>query len=147
MIKAICANASDDVSAYGVWLTAAGLGLLRPGPVHGGQQERWRSGGFSQQSRLAGAIGNVLVYFLISWWLCNRLIDQLEIEDEPQIVADEVAGMWLALVWLPQSIGWCLAAFVLFRLADIYKPGPIGALTVIFTVAWELWPTTCWLAG
>ena len=54
----------------------------------------------------------VLVYFLISWWLCNRLIEQLEIKDEPQIVADEVAGMWLALVWLPQSVGWCLAAFV-----------------------------------
>ena len=36
--------------------------------------------------------------------------------------------MWLALVWLPQSIGWYLAAFVLFRVADIFKPGPIGVL-------------------
>jgi phosphatidylglycerophosphatase A len=36
--------------------------------------------------------------------------------------------MWLALAWLPQSLGWALAAFVLFRAADILKPGPIGVL-------------------
>ena len=64
----------------------------------------------------------------MSWWLCNRLIQQLGIRDEPQIVADEVAGMWLALIWVPQTLGWALAAFVLFRLADIFKPGPIGVL-------------------
>jgi len=70
----------------------------------------------------------VTAYFGISWWLCNRLIAQLGIEDEPQIVADEVAGMWLALIWVPPTIGWVFAAFVLFRLADIVKPGPIGVL-------------------
>jgi len=67
-------------------------------------------------------------YFGVSWWLCNRLIAKLGIQDALQIVADEVAGMWLALAWLPQSLSWTLAAFVLFRLADIFKPGPIGTL-------------------
>jgi len=111
------------------WLTAAGLGLLRPAPG------TWGSAGavvlwWFFLSGLAWTIQLVivLIYFLLSWWLCNRLIEQLGIQDEPQIVADEVAGMWFALVWLPQSFGWCFAAFCLFRLADIFKPWPIGTL-------------------
>ena len=57
--------------------------------------------------------------------------------DPSGIVIDEVAGQWLA--FLPVSVGaahtsaaltalypgW-IAAFVLFRLFDIWKPGPIG---------------------
>ena len=112
-----------------LWLPAAGLGLLRPAPG------TWGSAGavvfwWFFLSGLAWPIqlAIVLLYFLLSWWLCNRLIEELGIEDEPQIVADEVAGMWLALIWVPQSLGWCWAAFLLFRLADIFKPGPIGAL-------------------
>ena len=57
--------------------------------------------------------------------------------DAPEIVIDEVAGMWVAL--LPVAFGaagagvaaaalwpgW-VAAFLLFRIFDIWKPGPIG---------------------
>lgn len=57
--------------------------------------------------------------------------------DPPEVVIDEVAGQWLALI--PVSIGawhagappealypgW-IAAFLLFRLFDIWKPGPVG---------------------
>ncbi len=112
-----------------LWLTAAGLGFLRPGPG------TWGSLGalvfwWFLLSSLTWQIqlGIVAAYFLLSWRLCNGVVARLGVKDEPQIVADEVAGMWLALVWLPQSIGWALAAFVLFRLADIFKPGPIGLL-------------------
>ena len=112
-----------------LWLTAAGLGFLRPGPG------TWGSLGalvfwWFLLSSLTWQIqlGIVAAYFLLSWRLCKGVVARLGVKDEPQIVADEVAGMWLALVWLPQSIGWALAAFVLFRLADIFKPGPIGLL-------------------
>ncbi|MBJ3762905.1 phosphatidylglycerophosphatase A [Maribius pontilimi] len=58
-------------------------------------------------------------------------------EDPSEIVIDEVVGQWIAL--LPISIGaahagvaitalwpgW-IAAFALFRLFDILKPGPVG---------------------
>jgi phosphatidylglycerophosphatase A len=59
-------------------------------------------------------------------------------EDDPgHVVIDEVAGQWVAL--LPVSVGaahagaavtalwpgW-IAAFLLFRLFDIWKPGPVG---------------------
>jgi phosphatidylglycerophosphatase A len=57
--------------------------------------------------------------------------------DPSYVVADEVAGQWIAL--LPVMFGatamqadvldlwpgW-VAAFVLFRLFDIWKPGPVG---------------------
>ncbi len=68
------------------------------------------------------------VYFLVSWYCCERVIGRLSLQDEPQIVADEVAGMWLALIAVPASWPWMLAAFGLFRFFDIAKPGPVGWL-------------------
>ena len=47
--------------------------------------------------------------------------------DPSAIVWDEIAAFWLVLwLWLPA--GWVgqLAAFVLFRLFDVAKPGPVG---------------------
>lgn len=48
-------------------------------------------------------------------------------DDPGWVVVDEFAGQWLAMVALaaPTPLG-LLAAFVLFRLLDILKPGPIG---------------------
>ena len=47
--------------------------------------------------------------------------------DPGWVVIDEVAGQWLALLGLgrPTALG-LLAAFALFRLLDIAKPGPVG---------------------
>ncbi len=49
------------------------------------------------------------------------------VDDPGWVVIDEVAGQWLALLPLarPTPLG-LLAAFALFRLLDITKPGPIG---------------------
>ena len=47
--------------------------------------------------------------------------------DPGWVVIDEVAGQWIALLALPRpSAVWLIAAFLLFRLLDIAKPGPIG---------------------
>ncbi len=48
-------------------------------------------------------------------------------DDPGWVVIDEVAGQWIALLPLarPSPLG-LLAAFALFRLLDITKPGPIG---------------------
>lgn len=57
--------------------------------------------------------------------------------DHGWIVIDEVAGLWITLLGLlgapgmpmPRGVallGWLAAAFALFRLLDIAKPGPIG---------------------
>jgi phosphatidylglycerophosphatase A len=49
--------------------------------------------------------------------------------DPGWVVIDEVAGMWLTMLALPEPswLGLTLA-FALFRLLDITKPGPIGAI-------------------
>lgn len=47
--------------------------------------------------------------------------------DPGWVVIDEVAGQWLAMVGLarPTLLGLA-AAFALFRLFDVVKPGPVG---------------------
>ncbi len=48
-------------------------------------------------------------------------------DDPGWVVIDEVAGMWIAMLPLaaPSPLGLA-AAFLLFRLLDITKPGPVG---------------------
>lgn len=48
--------------------------------------------------------------------------------DPGWVVIDEVAGQWITLLGLAASpsIPGLLAAFLLFRALDIWKPGPIG---------------------
>ena len=45
--------------------------------------------------------------------------------DAPEVVIDEVAGQWIALLAVPLDWRWYLLAFLLFRLFDILKPGPV----------------------
>ncbi|MEM7674937.1 MAG: phosphatidylglycerophosphatase A, partial [Myxococcota bacterium] len=46
--------------------------------------------------------------------------------DPSEIVSDELVGMLITLAFVPWTITWVLAAFVLFRAFDILKPGPVG---------------------
>ncbi len=55
--------------------------------------------------------------------------------DHGWVVIDEVAGQWITLLGVPalhlpvrSDAAWFVAAFLMFRLLDIVKPGPIGAL-------------------
>jgi phosphatidylglycerophosphatase A len=48
--------------------------------------------------------------------------------DASEITVDEVAGMLLALSTAPATPVGFLCAFLLFRLFDILKPPPVGAL-------------------
>jgi len=49
--------------------------------------------------------------------------------DPGQVVVDEVAGMMVTLAFNPlPGFAWWVAAFVLFRLADIIKPFPVNRL-------------------
>ena len=48
-------------------------------------------------------------------------------KDPHQCVIDEVAGQLLSLWFLPHTIGFYGAAFLLFRFFDILKPFPIKA--------------------
>ena len=49
-------------------------------------------------------------------------------KDPSDVVCDEVAGQWIALVSVAYAGRWefMLAAFVLFRLFDVWKPPPVS---------------------
>ena len=57
-------------------------------------------------------------------WVAGRAEETLKIIDPRPIVIDEIVGMWISLLLLPNRISYFLAAFILFRLFDIIKPFP-----------------------
>lgn len=48
--------------------------------------------------------------------------------DHPAIVFDEVVGMLIVLIAVPDGFLWLILGFVFFRLFDIWKPWPIRLL-------------------
>lgn len=70
---------------------------------------------------LLAASGGV---FLLGLWASERYSQSSGVKDPQNIVIDEVAGQWLALVFAPLSLPGYFAGFVLFRLCDIFKPWP-----------------------
>lgn len=65
-----------------------------------------------------------LVAFALSVWACARTGRDLGAHDHNAIVVDETLAMALALEFLPQTIGFWIAGFLLFRLFDVVKPWP-----------------------
>lgn len=79
---------------------------------------------------------------VIGSWICGRTSELMGGHDNPHIVWDEWAGMWLTLLPLSYmgiadgnfwqniaqsfSVVAIIIAFILFRFFDIIKPPPIG---------------------
>ena len=61
-------------------------------------------------------------------WLCGRVADDLGVHDHGGIVWDEMVGIWMTLILLPNSWQWWLLGFIVFRVLDILKPWPISLL-------------------
>jgi len=74
-----------------------------------------------------------VVLFAIGVWASNRACEISRTKDPSQIVIDEVSGQLIALAPLvgSPSIAGVIAAFVLFRLFDIFKPYPIRKLEAL----------------
>ncbi len=79
-----------------------------------------------------------LIMSLLGVYASNHVVAKRGVKDPGQIVVDEVAGQTWALLgiyyFLPPSAGegvkalLVFAAFLLFRILDIFKPGPIRSL-------------------
>lgn len=108
-----------------------GAGLLRPAPGTWGSLVALALGcglwWFDPLALYAGAaltaVGGV--------WAADAYERGAGRHDAPEVVIDEVAGQWVALAALPLAgaaltLQGAAAAFLLFRLFDIWKPGPIG---------------------
>ena len=65
---------------------------------------------------------------IFGFWLCGRVADDLGVHDHGGIVWDEMVGIWMTLILLPNSWQWWLLGFVLFRILDVLKPWPISVL-------------------
>ena len=69
----------------------------------------------------------LLVSTLVGWWACTVTARNLAVADPSAVVWDEVVAFWLIL-WLvtPASFAAQAVAFVLFRIFDAAKPGPVA---------------------
>jgi phosphatidylglycerophosphatase A len=64
-------------------------------------------------------------------WAGGREERRIGRHDPPVVVVDEVAGMLVALVGHPRTLGVCLVLFLLFRVMDVWKPVPIRWLQAL----------------
>jgi len=118
--------------------TVGGVGHMRPAPG------TWGSAVALPMAWLIHVIGGpwllviaVIAGFIKGLWATAQVTKGQDDHDPSEVVIDEVVGQWIAL--LPLSLGaahagasitalwpgW-VAAFLLFRLFDIAKPGPVG---------------------
>jgi phosphatidylglycerophosphatase A len=73
----------------------------------------------------AGHLVVIFLLFLAGIPICQKAGDALGVSDHGSIVWDEIVAMMLVLECTPRTWPWWAAAFVLFRLFDIWKPFPI----------------------
>ncbi len=115
------------------------VGLMRPAPGSWGSAAAIPA--VYLIHRFAGFPGvalATLAVFFAGWWATAHYTRATGSEDPSEVVIDEVAGMFvtlapvsggLGLAGVPGEVfpypGW-VAGFLLFRLFDIWKPGPVG---------------------
>lgn len=118
--------------------TVLGVGHIRPAPG------TWGSMVALPWAWLLHVLGGfpllliaLVAAFVKGWWATGVMTRGSDDHDPSEIVVDEVVGQWIALLPLSYAAwsreidilamwpGW-IAAFLLFRLFDILKPGPVG---------------------
>ncbi len=72
---------------------------------------------------LAVTLAAVVLFTLVSVPSINR-VEKVWGEDPSRVVVDEMVGVWIALLAVPECGCWLymVGAFALFRLFDIWKP-------------------------
>lgn len=122
-----------------LFATVFGIGTLRPAPGTWGSAAAvalaWPIHALGGFPALAAA---TLIVFALGWWAVAEATRGAEDHDPSEIIIDEVVGQWVALwplsagLWAAGIGGWVfpwpgwVLGFALFRLFDIWKPGPVG---------------------
>ena len=104
--------------------TGFGSGRMHPAPGTWGTVAAWVLGFVMAKPTLALAF---CVCALAGLWAVTKFEKDSDTHDLGMIVIDEWAGIWLALLF---ASFWdqAVLALILFRVFDIWKPGPIGWL-------------------
>jgi phosphatidylglycerophosphatase A len=74
----------------------------------------------------AGLATAAVIVFAVGCWAAGRVAKVSGIKDPSAIVIDEVAAQWLVLLPAPLHPLPYAAAFLMFRIFDIWKPWPVG---------------------
>lgn len=61
-------------------------------------------------------------------WLCGKANQAFGTDDHPAAVWDEIAAFLIVMIAVPFTWYYLLLGVILFRVFDIWKPGPIGWL-------------------
>jgi len=64
----------------------------------------------------------LIVTCIIGYIACEAVLKESDEPDPSYIVIDEVVGLWLALLFIPNSLFLFILGFALFRMFDILKP-------------------------
>ena len=120
--------------------TFFGVGLLRPAPGTWGSAAAILLGiAIDRYLGFPALVAATLIATAAGFWACQRELATRPGDDPSEFVIDEVAGQWLALLFPAAAFysrgmqdwatvaypGW-VAAFLFFRLFDIWKPWIIG---------------------
>jgi len=68
----------------------------------------------------------LLIILILGFKVSGRMEEILKEKDPSCIVIDEVAGVMIALLFLPLNLSVMITAFFLFRAFDMFKPYPIN---------------------
>ena len=118
--------------------TFFGVGLLRPAPGTWGSALAVVLGVLiDRYFGFPALVAATALVIVLGFRACGRELADRPGEDPSEIVIDEVAGQWIALMF-PAAVFWgrgwegfmpypaWVAAFLFFRLFDIWKPWIIG---------------------
>lgn len=105
--------------------TGMGLGLAPIAPATVASAAAVVIYGFSPLGRdSAGLFILAALGFVVGVWATGTLVSDDD-PDPKRAVWDEFVGLWATCLFLPKTLPWLAAAFVLFRVLDILKPFPI----------------------
>jgi phosphatidylglycerophosphatase A len=68
----------------------------------------------------------VVLVFALGTWAAHQFEKASHNKDPSSVVVDEVAGQWLALLFVPQDFLGFAIGFALFRIFDVSKIWPIN---------------------
>jgi phosphatidylglycerophosphatase A len=74
---------------------------------------------------IIGLVFVIVLMFVAGVWICGESARRIGVHDHGGIVFDEIVGMLLTLTVVSHEAVWIAVAFLLFRIADVWKPWPI----------------------
>ncbi len=127
---------SDQIGVVGVLATVGGAGYspIAPGTV--GALAAIPAGWALAQLIWPAQAALLAASTLLSVWIVKCFLVGRHERDPQEIVLDEFIGVLIALAFVEWRWPWVIAAFLLFRLFDIWKPWPIRTVDRRAPGAW-----------